>query len=121
MNEEERAREQGADERGPMRQRTTAPETLRRTSLQLTSSLDLPTVLDSVAQSAQALVGASDCLIYVYDEQIQSFSFGTARGRWAETGAVVAPRPDGLTATVARKVRPVIIDDATDHPLYASP
>jgi PAS domain S-box-containing protein len=89
--------------------------------LQLTSSLDLPTVLDSVAQSAQALVGASDCLIYVYDEQIQSFSFGTARGRWAETGAVVAPRPDGLTATVARKVRPVIIDDATDHPLYASP
>ncbi len=120
MKEEERAREQGPNELGPVRQRTTVPETLRRTSLQLTSSLDLPTVLDGVAQSAQALVGASDCLIYVYDEQSQSFSLGTAQGRWAERGAVVAPRPNGLTATVAREVRPIVINDATDHPLYAS-
>jgi PAS domain S-box-containing protein len=95
-------------------------ETLQRTSLKLTSSLDLSDVLDSIAESALDLVGASDCLIYLYDEASQSFSFGASLGRWAAKGAVISPRDTGLTATVVREGRPVVVDDAANHPLYAA-
>jgi len=95
-------------------------EALQRTSLQLTSSLDLATVLDSITESALKLVGARDCHIYLYDDASETFTFGTAlwdNGRRAP--AVTAPRRDGLTATVARGGQPVVINDATCHPLYA--
>jgi PAS domain S-box-containing protein len=104
-----------------MRQRIDQLETLQRTGLQLSSSLDLAAVLDTIAESALTLVGASDCLIYLYDEAKKSYSFGTAMGTWVEVGTVLAPRPSGLTATVVREGRPVVIDDAVHHPLYASP
>jgi PAS domain S-box-containing protein len=96
-------------------------EILRRTSLQLTSSHDLSTVLDTIAESALALVNATDCHIYLYDQVGETFSFGTAlweNGR--QEPAVAMPRRDGLTATVARAGQPIIIEDARNHPLYAS-
>jgi PAS domain S-box-containing protein len=103
------------------RQRATELETLRRTSMQLVSSLDLSAVLDSIAEGALALVGATDCLIYLYDRASESFSFGTALGRWAQKDTVLTPRQGGLTATVVRQGRPVVIDDAVGHPLYSTP
>ena len=103
------------------RQRATELETLRRTSMQLVSSLDLSAVLESIAEGALALVGATDCLIYLYDRASESFSFGTALGRWAESDHVLTPRAGGLTATVVRQGRAVVIDDAVGHPLYATP
>jgi PAS domain S-box-containing protein len=121
MKEEDRAHDQVVGELAAMRQRIDELEALQRTSLQLSSSLDLSAVLDTIAESAVGLVGASDCLIYLYDDESESYSFGTAFGRWVEVGAVLAPRPTGLTATVVRQGRPVVIDDATHHPLYASP
>lgn len=98
-----------------------ALETLRRTSLQLTSSLDLSVVLDGIAEGALTLVGATDCHIYLYDEASDSFSFGTAL--WDDgrrDPAVNMPRPDGLTATVAREGRAIIINDAETHGWYSS-
>jgi len=121
MPEENRAQEQIENELAAMRQRIDELETLQRTGVQLTSSLDLPAVLDAIAESALALVGASDCLIYLYDETSESFALGTTLGRWAESGAVLQPRPNGLTATVVRERKPIVIDDAVHHPLYASP
>jgi len=120
MPEEKGTPAQGADELAAMRQRIGALEALQRTSLQLIASLDLAAVLDTIVESALALTGAGDCLIYLYDEASGRFSFGTALGRWVERGTVVAPRPDGLTATVVRERQPVVIDDAVGHPLYAS-
>jgi len=102
-------------------QRLAALEMLRRTSLQITSLLDLPAVLDSITESALALVGATDCHIYLYDEASETFAFGTAlweNGR--REPAVKAPRSGGLTATVAREARPIVINDASRHPFYAS-
>ncbi len=104
-----------------VQQRATELETLRRTSMHLASSLDLSSVLDSIAESALALVGATDCVIYLYDRGSGSFSFGTALGRWAERDRVLTPREEGLTATAVRKGRPVVIDNAVGHPLYATP
>ncbi len=102
-------------------QRVAELEALRGISLQLTSSLDVHTVLDSIAESALDLVGATDCIIYLYDEESESFSFGIALGGWAETNKVIAPRRTGLTATAARERRPVIINNAANHSLYAAP
>jgi GAF domain-containing protein len=101
-----------------MRQRITELEMLQRTSLLLTSSLDLSTVLDSIAESALVLVGANDCLIYLYDSARDRFTFGTALGEWSATGRVRAPRRSGLTASVVHERRPVVINDAVGHPLY---
>ena len=107
---------------GEARQRLAGLEALQRTSLQLISSLDLSAVLDSIAESALALVGATDCHIYLYDEASETFSFGTAL--WQDgrrEPAVKVPRRNGLTATVAREGRPIIINDASHHPLFSTP
>jgi GAF domain-containing protein len=103
-------------------QRVAELETLRRSSLQLTSSLDLPAVLDSIAESASNLVGAANCHIYLYDEASQTFSRSTAMWKDGRRDtALETPRRDGLTATVAREGRPVVINDATRHPLFTTP
>ena len=107
---------------GEMRQRVAELEALRSTSLRLTGSLDLSAVLDIIVTSALTLIGASDCHIYLYDEVNETFTFGTAL--WQDgrrEPAVKAPRRDGLTATIARGGRPVVIDDAPRHPLYTTP
>lgn len=121
MKEETGTQDLVTGELAAMRQRIDELETLQRAGLQLSSSLDLATVLDTVAESALALAGGSDCLICLYDEASQTYSFGTALGRWVEADELVGPRPGGLTATVVREGRPVVIDDAAHHPLYASP
>ena len=102
-------------------QRVAELEALRRTSLKFTSSLDPADVLDSIAESALDLVGATDCIIYLYDEANDSFSFGTASGEWVSADRIKAPRRDGVTATVVREGRPVVIDTASSHPLFTSP
>ena len=105
---------------GEAQRRVREMETLQRTSLQLTCSLELSAVLDGIAGGALELVGARDCHIYLYDDADETFRFGTALwndGRRA--AAVSAPRRDGLTAMVARSGQPVVINDALHHPLYA--
>jgi len=102
-------------------QRVAELEALRGTSLKLSSTLDLSAVLDSIAESALNLVGATDCLIYLYDAASDSFSFGTALGGWLEKDTVTLPRRGGVTATVAQEGQPVVIDDAVGHPLFSSP
>jgi PAS domain S-box-containing protein len=104
------------------RQRMDELETLRYAGLQLTSSLDVSTVLNTILESALSLVGATDCHIFLFDEADESFGFGVAM--WQDgrrEPAVVIPRQDGFTATVAREGRVVVINDATAHPLYSTP
>jgi PAS domain S-box-containing protein len=104
------------------RQRIAELQALQRTSLQLTSSLDLPAVLDGIAESALSLVGATNCHIYLYDETDGTFTTGIAL--WQDgrrEAAVRTPRQAGLTATVAREAQVLVINDAAHHPLYTSP
>ncbi len=91
---------------------------LREISLQLTQSLDLSTVLDTIARSAVELVKASDAHIFLYDRDTEEFTFGT--GIWApdQEGQIFTEvRKDGLTATVAKLGEPVVISEAGAHPL----
>ncbi len=107
---------------GEIRQRVAELEALQAISLQVASTLELPTVLETITTNALTLTGASDCHIFLYDEESETFTFGTAR--WAEghTDPIVyMPRQNGLTANVARRARPIIINDAHHHPLFATP
>jgi GAF domain-containing protein len=67
-------------------QRVAELEALQRTSLKLSSSLDLSAVLDSIAESTLSLVGATDCIIYLYDAASDSFLALRWEGGWTKTG-----------------------------------
>ncbi|MGB3904149.1 MAG: GAF domain-containing protein, partial [Anaerolineae bacterium] len=103
-----------------MERRVTELIALREISLQLTQSLDLSTVLDTIANSAVKLVNASDAHIFLYDQERGEFTFGT--GFWApgQEGQVFTEvRKNGLTDRVASLGEPVVINDAGGHPLYS--
>jgi PAS domain S-box-containing protein len=101
------------------RRRVTELTALREISLQLTQSLDLNTVLDTIVRSAVRLVNASDAHIFLHDSETQEFTFGS--GEWApgyEQHPYTRVRKNGLTATVARWGEPVVINEARSHPLF---
>jgi GAF domain-containing protein/HAMP domain-containing protein len=102
-------------------QRLSELETLQRSSMQLASSLDLETVLSSVLESAMSVIPASHTHIYLYDEAAEAFTYGTALWRDGRRDpAVPSPRPEGFTAAVAHEGRIIVINDAPNHPFYAS-
>ncbi|MEJ5223196.1 MAG: sensor domain-containing diguanylate cyclase [Anaerolineales bacterium] len=93
-------------------------DALKRISLNLTSTLDIKGVLVQVAEEAMKLVKfASDIHIYLYENG--RLVFGTAMDRngpqnekWGH------PRPNGLTNTVARTKKLILVEDMRAHPLY---
>lgn len=91
---------------------------LQQISLDLTSSLDLTAVLDSVASSTYALTHADCVNIYLYDAHEDRLAFNTclsAQGK--ETAPPIPVEEDGLTRQVARSGESVTIRDAsTEHP-----
>ncbi len=96
-------------------------EVIKQTSLRLTGSLELPNVLDYIAESALALIDALDCHIFLYDKRIDQVTFGTACWRDGRKGSdYTEPRPDGLIRTVIRQAKPLYIAEATNHPLFQS-
>jgi GAF domain-containing protein/anti-sigma regulatory factor (Ser/Thr protein kinase) len=104
------------------RRRAAELATLQRSSLELTSSLDLRTVLDSITENALRLVQARDVHLYVYDDELGEFTLGVARWDINVSHAEVhIPRKEGLTAMVVRERRPIIIDDTEGHPAFSNP
>ena len=93
-------------------------DTLKKLSIHLTSSLDLPDVLDAVATEAMRLIeNARDVNIFLYKGLKLSFgaalnSDGTRNKPWS------APRLNGLTYTVARGGEMIIVEDMRNHKLY---
>ena len=94
-------------------------EAVRQAALGLTSSLQLQEVLESIlACSVRLLRSAQDAHIYLYGDGHLTFGAalradGRRNQEWAE------PRPQGLTYTVAREGRPIVVPDIQAHPLYA--
>lgn len=101
-----------------LKQQTDELDALKKLSINLTSSLDLPDVLDAVVSEAVRLIeNARDVNIFLYKNQKLSFGAalaadGTRNRPWAK------PRANGLTATVAREGDTIIVEDMTDHPLF---
>ncbi len=95
-------------------------ERLATVATQVTASLDLGQVLEAIAKSTLELVKATDVHIYLYDQERDVFHFGAAlweNGR--RTPAVSQPRPNGVTATVARSGTREVINQASAHPLFS--
>jgi two-component system, cell cycle response regulator len=95
-------------------------DALKRITRNLTTSLELQAVLDAIVQEAmQLVIDAQDAHIFLFHDGkltfgASLFSDGRKNVPFGE------PRPDGLTATVARKREIVVVNDMHSSPLYAS-
>jgi signal transduction histidine kinase len=91
--------------------------------LRLNEPLQLNVVLDTITESALKLIPATNLHIFLYDSETQTFSNGSALWRdGRRTAAVPKVRPSGsgLTSTVVQEGRPIVINDAPNHPFYQS-
>jgi diguanylate cyclase (GGDEF)-like protein len=101
-----------------LRQQAEELDALKKLSLNLTSSLDLPDVLDAVVSEAMRLIeNARDVNIFLYKDHRLTFGAaldadGTRNRPWAK------PRSNGLTNTVARGGETIIVENMREHPLY---
>lgn len=102
-----------------LKQQVDELDALKKLSLNLTSSLDLPTVLDAVATEAIRLVKNSrNVHIYLYNANGQ-LDFGAALSQdGVRNKPMFTPRKEGLTFTVARSGEQIVVEDMQDHPLY---
>src|ERR1041385_1982942 len=103
-----------------LKQQTAELDALKKLSINLTSSLDLPDVLDAVVTEAMRLIeNARDVNIFLYKNHKLSFgaaldSDGTRNKPWSK------PRSNGLTYTVARDGETIIVEDMQNHPIFSS-
>ncbi|MFN8411674.1 MAG: sensor domain-containing diguanylate cyclase [Anaerolineales bacterium] len=93
-------------------------DALKRLGLNVSSSLDLQTVLDSVVAEAMRLVkNARAAHIFLYDEgKLEFGSSLTSDG--SRNKPLSMPRPNGLTQGVISKKDKILIEDISVHPLY---
>jgi diguanylate cyclase (GGDEF)-like protein len=103
-----------------LKQQTDELDALKKLSINLTSSLDLPDVLDAVVTEAMRLIeNARDVNIFLYKNHKLSFgaaldSDGTRNKPWSK------PRSNGLTYTVAREGEMIIVEDMRNHLLFVT-
>jgi diguanylate cyclase (GGDEF)-like protein len=101
-----------------LKQQSDELDALKKLSINLTSSLDLPDVLDAVVTEAVRLIeNTRDVNIFLYKNHKLSFGAaldadGTRNRPWAK------PRMNGLTYTVARGGEIIIVEDMKSHPLF---
>ncbi len=96
--------------------------TLQKVGMELTSSLDLSNLLQGIAESTLELTNGDYVHIFSLDPKTNKFTERAAA--WpphAKKHPVTWPRKTGLTATVFKTQKPVVIEKATDHPLYSTP
>ena len=103
-----------------LKQQTEELDALKKLSINLTSSLDLPDVLDAVAVEAMRLIpNARDVNIFLYKNG--KLSFGAALDTRGNKNIVWAkPRSNGLTYKVASTGENIIVEDIQNHPLFAN-
>jgi diguanylate cyclase (GGDEF)-like protein len=101
-----------------LQQQAAELDALKRISVNLTSSLELQTVLDAVVTEAMRLIkDARDAHIFLYvDGQLR---FGASLDHEEKRNVVFSlPRPNGLTYTVARNKKVIVVEDLRNDPLF---
>ena len=103
-----------------LKQQSEELDALKKLSINLTSSLDLPDVLDALVSEAMQLIpNAHDVHIFLYKNGKLSFgaaldSAGNKNTTWAK------PRTNGLTYTVARSGEMIIVENMQEHSLFTN-
>jgi diguanylate cyclase (GGDEF)-like protein len=103
-----------------LKQQTEELDALKKLSINLTSSLDLPDVLDALVSEAMQLIrNAQDVHIFLYKNGKLTFGAaldvnGNKNATWSK------PRSNGLTYTVARNGETIIVEDMRTHLLYTN-
>lgn len=93
-------------------------DALKILSLNLTASLDLPTVLDAVVKEAMRLMNNAR-IVHIFLYTNNKLEFGASLDSDGQMNRVFSePRQDGLTATVARRGKTIIVEDMKTHSLY---
>lgn len=93
--------------------------TLRAVAVESLSVTDVKHSLHVIARGALERTHARDVHIYLYDQASDQLSFGTSLWASGEVDLEFAsPRPDGLTATVARTGKEMIITDPSSHSIF---
>jgi diguanylate cyclase (GGDEF)-like protein len=94
-------------------------DALKRITRNLTSSLELQEVLDTVVKEALALVkDALDAHIFLFQDE--KLVFGASIKSNGEKNIVYSiPRQNGLTFSVARQKKVIIVEDMRNDPIYA--
>jgi diguanylate cyclase (GGDEF)-like protein len=101
-----------------LKQQTDELDALKKLSINLTSSLDLPDVLDAVVTEAMRLVNYTrDVNIFLYKNHKLSFGAaldadGTRNKLWSK------PRSNGLTYSVARSGQTILVENVREDPLF---
>ncbi len=99
------------------RQQRMLAESLRKAAIQLTTSLELRPVLESILEQVLKLVSAQNAHIFLYDGQ--QLTFGAVKYEDSEFKQPIAmPRENGLTIHVAERGEQILIPDIRSHPLY---
>lgn len=99
------------------RRRRQEIESVQRSSLSLTSLLELPQVLDAIVHAVVDLTKADDVHVFLYDGVRLQFGAGLHMGEPLQQ-AFIDPRPNGVTYHVARTGEPFIVSNMNQHPLY---
>lgn len=103
-----------------IRQQAAELEALRRISLNLTSRLELPEVLQTVAAEAMRLVkDAQEVHIYLYEQGRLTFG-ATLDSQGNKNARLIEPRPHGFSYQVVSSRDMVVIEDVRTHPLFAN-
>ena len=102
-----------------LKQQTAELNALRKLSLSLTSSLDMPSVLDALAHEAiHMLENARAVHIFLYRNNM--LEFGAVLQEDGSNKSIAMPRKDGVTYTAAQQGKTIIVKDMRSDPLYES-
>lgn len=103
-----------------LKQQTDELDALKKLSINLTSSLDLPDVLDAVVSEAVRLIeNARDVNIFLYKNYRLSFG-ASLDSDGVRNKPFSKPRSNGLTYTVARQGEVIIVEDMRNHSLFTT-
>lgn len=97
--------------------------TLLRTSAAVVSSLDLQTVLETILEQVEHLLGVDKCAIVAMDEQKGIFRARASRGlskSYAEQIYIAPDEPQSVTMRAIRSGQPIQISDTETDPTFTT-
>jgi sigma-B regulation protein RsbU (phosphoserine phosphatase) len=92
---------------------------LHQVALGLTSTLNLPDVLQRVVETAQTLSQSAHSHIFLCDSTRTVLTLAASRWSQEQRRVNLQPRPGGITARVALSGKPIFIPDTLEDSAYA--